>query len=90
MGRDWYWGGGKNSSTSKENIVINRENPGCMSGILNLFDFHHFQFPITQPPCFKPNSILQEDPTFIKGVEEPRNSLEESEENMNMECCQES
>ncbi|KAF9615962.1 hypothetical protein IFM89_027368 [Coptis chinensis] len=93
MGRDWYWGGKSSSSSisSSNSISISssssttkkdemRETPGCMSGVLHLFDFNQFQFPISQPPCFKaPNSILQEDPTFIKGAEAPRNSLERDE-----------
>ncbi|KAL2920573.1 50S ribosomal protein L4 [Bienertia sinuspersici] len=45
---------------------------GCMNAVLHLFDFQHFQL------CLHPqdNSFLPDDPTTLKGVEAPRNSLE--------------
>ncbi|XP_021765216.1 uncharacterized protein LOC110729738 [Chenopodium quinoa] len=45
---------------------------GCMNAVLHLFDFQHFQL------CLHPQdgSFLPDDPTPLKGVEAPRNSLE--------------
>ncbi|XAR66190.1 hypothetical protein NMG60_11012314 [Bertholletia excelsa] len=78
MGMDWvYWGGGGgNRSTKKEKFGTHKDNSpsatGCMSAVLQLFDFHHFNFCIDrQLP-----SRLPEEPTILKGVEAPRNSLE--------------
>ncbi|KAL5727778.1 hypothetical protein ACHQM5_000933 [Ranunculus cassubicifolius] len=83
MGRDWIWGGKSSSSKSRKKVaemIAEAPPPGCMSGVLHLFDLNQFQFPIIQP-CFKPNSILQEDPTCsVKGVTAPRNSLDLMEE----------
>ncbi|KAF6160392.1 hypothetical protein GIB67_019161 [Kingdonia uniflora] len=62
--------GGRRGGKHKE-----RENPGCMSGVFQMFDF-----PISYQPCFKPNVVVvlpQEDPNAVfKGVKAPRNSLE--------------
>ncbi|XP_043705418.1 uncharacterized protein LOC122655274 [Telopea speciosissima] len=75
MGREWSWG----SRTTTTRRTEKETTSGCMSGVLHLFDFHQFQFPLHQP-CFKtPNSFLQEDPTILKGAEAPRNSLESEE-----------
>ncbi|KAF8380377.1 hypothetical protein HHK36_027862 [Tetracentron sinense] len=75
MGRERYWGGGR--SMRKEGGE--KESHGCMSGVLQLFDFPQFQFALHQQPSFKPDPFLQEDPTHVKGVEAPRNSLESEE-----------
>lgn len=54
---------------------------GCMSAVFQLFDFHHFQFPLHHhhqvPPFHPPSSHLPDKP--ITGVEAPRNSLEMEE-----------
>ncbi|XP_059629394.1 uncharacterized protein LOC132271905 [Cornus florida] len=93
MGREWlYWGGGSGSGRStKKGRGVERESSsssttttpsGCMSAVLQLFDFHLFhQFALhqQQPPSFKPDSFLPDEPTILKGVEAPRNSLETQE-----------
>ncbi|XP_010255592.1 PREDICTED: uncharacterized protein LOC104596220 [Nelumbo nucifera] len=71
MGREWYW--------SRSTKRVDRESPGCISAVLQFFDFHHFPCTL-QPPSFKADSFLQEDLTILKGVEAPRNSLESEEE----------
>ncbi|XP_010272606.1 PREDICTED: uncharacterized protein LOC104608346 [Nelumbo nucifera] len=69
MGREWYWG----RSTKRGG---DKESPGCMSAVLQFFDFH--QFPSTlQQTSLKVEPFLHEDlSTVVKGVEAPRNSLE--------------
>uniref|UniRef100_A0A5B6YJQ9 DUF4378 domain-containing protein n=1 Tax=Davidia involucrata TaxID=16924 RepID=A0A5B6YJQ9_DAVIN len=79
MGKEWlYWGNGGSRST-KRGRSQERDSttpPGCMCAVLQLFDFHQFQFTLNQQPSFKPESFLPEEPTILKGVEAPRNSLE--------------
>ncbi|KAI8564707.1 hypothetical protein RHMOL_Rhmol03G0202500 [Rhododendron molle] len=94
MGKDWlYWGGGGSSSstktggggggrsTKKGRVEGNHTASGCMNAVFQLFDFHHFQFPLHHqrqvPPPLQPDSFLPEKP--IRGVEAPRNSLEMEE-----------
>ncbi|GAB4858677.1 hypothetical protein Ancab_010149 [Ancistrocladus abbreviatus] len=64
---------------------------GCISILLHLFDFSHFQFCLDQPHAFKPTPFIPEEPASLKGnslllllfpeqrVEAPRNSLEAEE-----------
>nr|XP_010909856.1 uncharacterized protein LOC105035843 isoform X2 [Elaeis guineensis] len=65
MGREWHW--------SRSLAKGEKESPGCMSGMLHYFDFHHLLFTATSrtvpPEVHHPTSQL-------KGVEAPRNSLE--------------
>ncbi|XP_042483899.1 uncharacterized protein LOC122064256 isoform X1 [Macadamia integrifolia] len=76
MVREWSWGGGRSSTTRR----VERDTSGCISGVLQLLFDHQFQFPLHQP-CFKsPDSFLPEDPTILKGLEAPRNSLESEED----------
>lgn len=95
MGKDWHWGGrstkrgggeggGGAATTSCGGDKNNSATPsGCMSAVLQFFDFHQFQFALHQPqPPLKPHSFLPEDPTLLKGVEAPRNSLESEESSL--------
>ncbi|KAK9147668.1 hypothetical protein Scep_006425 [Stephania cephalantha] len=91
----WQWSSGgrftrrTSSGDNKESSSSSStsSSAGCMSGVLNLFDFHQFQFPMSNQPCFKPNSsatlLQQEDlkpcTVISKGVQAPRNSLESEE-----------
>ncbi|KAK9103477.1 hypothetical protein Sjap_020731 [Stephania japonica] len=100
MGRvhQWHWSSGgrftrrssteDNKESSSSSSSGTNSSAGCMSGVLNLFDFHQFQFPMSNQPCFKPNSssatlLQQEDlqtcTVISKGVQAPRNSLESEE-----------
>ncbi|XP_043718063.1 uncharacterized protein LOC122666012 [Telopea speciosissima] len=75
MGKEWSWGGRSTNIRRAE-----KDTSGCMSGVLQLlFDFHQFQFPLHQPSFKNPNSFLPEEPTILKGLEAPRNSLESEE-----------
>ncbi|KAA8539858.1 hypothetical protein F0562_026550 [Nyssa sinensis] len=78
MGKEWlYWGNGASRSTKRgRSQERDTSTPGCMCAVLQLFDFHQFQFSLHQQPSFKPESFLPEEPTILKGVEAPRNSLE--------------
>ncbi|KAI8029574.1 Protein LONGIFOLIA 1 [Camellia lanceoleosa] len=88
MGKEWlYRGGGSGRSTKGgrlgggggERETASGSGSGCMSAVFQLFDFHQFQFALHQQvPPFKPDvdSFLPEEPTLLKGVEAPRNSLE--------------
>ncbi|KAK4431553.1 hypothetical protein Salat_0917400 [Sesamum alatum] len=95
MGREWlqYWigggggggggGGSGRSSTRKGRVGVGvgdaATSAGCMCAVFQMFDLHHFQFPLNQQhhSDFPPDSpFLQEDATTSKGVEAPRNSLE--------------
>ncbi|XP_058086236.1 uncharacterized protein LOC131233514 [Magnolia sinica] len=71
MGREWYW--------SRSFRKGEKESPGCMSGVLHLFDFHQFQYTPQQQQqqnqAFKTDPLHIDQP-FSKGVEAPRNSLE--------------
>ncbi|CAK9135213.1 unnamed protein product [Ilex paraguariensis] len=92
MGKEWlYWGGGGGSSRSTKRVrsgggerdsSSSSTSSGCMSAVLHLFDLHHFQFALHQQPSFHSDSVLPEEPTVLKGVEAPRNSLELVEPNM--------
>ncbi|CBI24465.3 unnamed protein product, partial [Vitis vinifera] len=77
-------GGGGGATTSCGGDKNNSATPsGCMSAVLQFFDFHQFQFVLHQPqPPLKPHSFLPEDPTLLKGVEAPRNSLESEESSL--------
>ncbi|OMO85963.1 hypothetical protein CCACVL1_09900 [Corchorus capsularis] len=104
MGRDWYWGSGAKTSSSRKAAAAaaaaERDQStagapsGCISAVFQLFDFHHFQFPLNHSTgsssscgCFKPDSFYSPNPTptavtttTLKGTEAPRNSLESEEE----------
>ncbi|XP_077247393.1 uncharacterized protein LOC143887177 [Tasmannia lanceolata] len=70
MGREWYW--------SRSMRRGDRESPGCMSGVLNLFDFHQSQC-ISQQEGQRSGSKTDDSfllEPIVKGVEAPRNSLE--------------
>ncbi|KAK4363397.1 hypothetical protein RND71_018638 [Anisodus tanguticus] len=70
--------------TKVEEIINNNEEapppPGCMC--FQIFDLPHFQLALNQQSRslkpHHPSSFLQQDqePSFLKGVEAPRNSLE--------------
>ncbi|GAB4826024.1 hypothetical protein Ancab_008893 [Ancistrocladus abbreviatus] len=72
-------GGAAGVKGGQKNSVPPPSAAGCMSTLLHLFDFHHFQFCLHQPHAFQPTPSLPEDPTSLKGVEAPRNSLESDE-----------
>ncbi|GKU89485.1 hypothetical protein SLEP1_g3619 [Rubroshorea leprosula] len=90
MGRDWYLGGGKSSSstaaTSKRdrdsNHTASTSTPsGCLSAVFHFFDFHHFPFPLHHHSASGDTSISQKPHSFqpqepVNGIEAPRNSLE--------------
>ncbi|CAL5364299.1 unnamed protein product [Camellia sinensis] len=86
MGKEWlYRGGGSGRSTKGGRLGggggerETASGSGCMSAVFQLFDFHQFQFALHQQvPPFKPDvdSFLPEEPSLLKGVEAPRNSLE--------------
>ena len=63
-------GGGGGATTSCGGDKNNSATPsGCMSAVLQFFDFHQFQFVLHQPqPPLKPHSFLPEDPTLLKGL----------------------
>ncbi|OMO97964.1 hypothetical protein COLO4_14229 [Corchorus olitorius] len=78
MGRDWYWGSGAKTSSSRKAaaaaVAAERDQTaapsGCISAVFHLFDFHHFQFPLNHSTagsnscsCFKPDSFYSPDPT---------------------------
>ncbi|XP_019709193.1 uncharacterized protein [Elaeis guineensis] len=69
MGREWHW----SRSLAREE----KESPGCMSGMLHYFDFHHLLFTAgsrTVPPEL--SSQVHHPTSQPKGIEAPRNSLE--------------
>lgn len=90
MGKEWllYWvsgNGGAAKSTKKRKSgggSTEREppSPGCMCSVFQLFDLHHFQFPLNHQTTLKTDSFLHfqdhEPSAVTKGVEAPRNSLE--------------
>ncbi|XP_057952095.1 uncharacterized protein LOC131146481 [Malania oleifera] len=82
MGREWYWGGRSSTKTGSGGGGERDSSAtpsGCMSAVLQLFDFHPFHFALHQQPSLKPDSLLPEEPPVLKGVEAPRNSLESEE-----------
>ncbi|KAE9464934.1 hypothetical protein C3L33_03158, partial [Rhododendron williamsianum] len=107
MGKDWlYWGGSNSNSSSstkaggsggrstkKGRVEGNHTASGCMNAVFQLFDFHHFQFPLHHQRQDRRLSSLtlssQKNPSEEKfrhgvsennaGVEAPRNSLEMEE-----------
>ncbi|KAJ0962218.1 hypothetical protein J5N97_030046 [Dioscorea zingiberensis] len=73
--RDWYW------SRSADQ----KGSPGCMSGMLHFLDFHQLLFTTTNGSNPKSNTSktppeLSPQPSNLKGLEAPRNSLELNEE----------
>ncbi|XP_022737656.1 uncharacterized protein LOC111290571 [Durio zibethinus] len=91
MGRDWYWGSWAKSSSTSNKRASEKDSgqttpSSCISAVFHLFDFHHFQFSLSDQTsssscsCFKPDSFLSPDTTTLKGAEAPRNSLESEEE----------
>ncbi|CAI9762386.1 unnamed protein product [Fraxinus pennsylvanica] len=67
--------GERNRSTRRRRMVgeVKEATSGCMCAVFQLFDLHHFQFPLNQQPEY---FHQEEDTTTSKGVEAPRNSLE--------------
>ncbi|KAK9292552.1 hypothetical protein L1049_020526 [Liquidambar formosana] len=83
MGREWYWGGSRSSSKRAREGGDQRDTTtpsGCMSAVFQFFDFHQFQLCIHQQQ--QQPSFLPEEPTVLKGVEAPRNSLESEDASM--------
>ncbi|KAH0854839.1 hypothetical protein HID58_032141 [Brassica napus] len=78
MGRDWSWlgVGGKKKSTSKSKKDIKATPPssspagdtptaaGCMSGVFNIFDLQHLQFPINHHHLHLPKGVDVEETLF--------------------------
>ncbi|KAF8047800.1 hypothetical protein N665_2827s0008 [Sinapis alba] len=77
MGRYWSWlGGGKNKSSSKSKKDIKTTPPssspsentataaGCMSGVFNIFDLQHLQFPINHHHLHLPKGVDGEETPF--------------------------
>ncbi|XP_013609419.1 PREDICTED: uncharacterized protein LOC106316099 [Brassica oleracea var. oleracea] len=78
MGRDWSWlgVGGKKKSTSKPKKDIKATPPsssptgdtaratGCMSGVFNIFDLQHLQFPINHHHLHLPKGVDVEETPF--------------------------
>ncbi|RID43844.1 hypothetical protein BRARA_I00680 [Brassica rapa] len=78
MGRDWSWlgVGGKKKSTSKSKKDIKATPPssspagdtptaaGCMSGVFNIFDLQHLQFPINHHHLHLPKGVDAEETPF--------------------------
>ncbi|KAG1362454.1 hypothetical protein COCNU_10G006730 [Cocos nucifera] len=69
MGREWHW--------SRSLAGEEKESPGCMSGMLHYFDFHHLLFTASSPTVQPELSSEVHHPTSQpKGMDAPRNSLE--------------
>ncbi|KAL6003978.1 hypothetical protein ACLOJK_004524 [Asimina triloba] len=75
MGGEWHW-----SFSFRKG---DKESPGCMRTVLQLFDFHHFHYAPQhhQEHQQKQNQPFHShplplDPPFSEGAEAPRNSLE--------------
>uniref|UniRef100_M4F4A5 DUF3741 domain-containing protein n=1 Tax=Brassica campestris TaxID=3711 RepID=M4F4A5_BRACM len=78
MGRDWSWlgVGGKKKSSSKSKKDIKATPPssspsrntataaGCMSGVFNIFDLQHLQFPINHHHLHLPKGVDAEETPF--------------------------
>ncbi|CAI9774102.1 unnamed protein product [Fraxinus pennsylvanica] len=80
MGKEWlHWGGGGRSTKRGRISDVKEASPsGCMCAVFQIFDLHHFQFPLHHHHSshFHTHSLFQEeDTTVLKGVEAPRNSL---------------
>lgn len=64
-----YGGGDKENSAATATTTT---PSGCMSAVLQFFDFHQFQFPLHHHPQpqtpLKSHSSLPEDPTLLKGL----------------------
>ncbi|KAL6977643.1 hypothetical protein U1Q18_026434 [Sarracenia purpurea var. burkii] len=101
MGVEWlYWGsggssgggggsngGGRSMKFRRTGGQIGDTPSGCMSSFFQLFDLSKFHLAFHhQVPSFKPDSFLPEEPTILKGVEAPRNSLEMEQEKPSMEA----
>lgn len=84
MGKDWHWGyrstkragggGGGEGATGicggdKDTSATTTTPSGCMSAVLQFFDFHHFQFALHHPKHpLEPHSFIPEEPTLLKGL----------------------
>ncbi|KAA8533794.1 hypothetical protein F0562_031311 [Nyssa sinensis] len=92
MGKErFYWGGSGSRSTERGRSSGGEKGssttPGCMCAVLQLFDFHQFQFAVhDQQLPLDPDNFPPEEPTVLKGVEAPRNSLELEEPFMAATC----
>ncbi|KAL2540114.1 hypothetical protein Adt_01092 [Abeliophyllum distichum] len=88
MGKEWlYWvgggGGGRSTKRGRISDVKEASPSGCMCAVFQIFDLHHFQFPLHhQSSNFHSHSLLEEEDTILKGVEAPRNSLDLEESPM--------
>ncbi|KAK9724531.1 hypothetical protein RND81_05G080000 [Saponaria officinalis] len=66
-------GGGDKKTVRPQVAVAAAAAGGCMNAMIHLFDFHHLHLCLHS----QNSSYLPDDPSPSKGVEAPRNSLEE-------------